>query len=230
MVDPSGLEPIPWYQQFNLWHKLKAGDWCGSENGNVYDPNSFNRASIYNTVNKRSGEYKNIHYRQKYYSWAENRYKSKGHEVKWFSAANKVVKHLQTALLAGGAINAVNSQYGSNDRIDKFIKAGNKVILDDVIGRISDLEKSKTILKGNAARAWDAQTLSNEQAIMQPLYDTMLTEGDVNILNNNVKLNYGDNWDSKWDVTNPSHRWTLGMRAMGYKDAKPEDMPKPEKK
>ena len=83
------------------------------------------------------------------------------------------------------------------------------------------------MLKGAEARNWDAQTLSNEQNAIQSLYSSMLNSNDINILNNNVELNYGDNWDSNWSVSNQSHRWALGMRVMGYKNAKPEDMPKP---
>ena len=49
----------------------------------------------------------------------------------------------------------------------------------------------------------------------------------INILNNNVELNYGNNWDSSWSVSNQRHRWALGMRVMGYEGTKPEDMPKP---
>ena len=62
---------------------------------------------------------------------------------------------------------------------------------------------------------------------IQPLYGSMLTSDDINILNNNVELNYGNNWDSSWSVSNQRHRWALGMRVMGYEGTKPEDMPKP---
>ena len=132
----------------------------------------------------------------------------------------------QVLLLGGIGRVITGGSYGTNDRINSFIKAGNKVILDDVMGRIADLA-SGGIVTGAEAKAWDAQTLSNEQNAIQPLYGSMLTSDDINILNNNVELNYGNNWDSSWSVSNQRHRWALGMRVMGYEGTKPEDMPKP---
>ena len=134
---------------------------------------------------------------------------------------------VEDALDYGGIGRVITGgSYGTNDRINSFIKAGNKVILDDVMGRIADLA-SGGIVTGAEAKAWDAQTLSNEQNAIQPLYGSMLTSDDINILNNNVELNYGNNWDSSWSVSNQRHRWALGMRVMGYEGTKPEDMPKP---
>ncbi|WP_353089058.1 hypothetical protein [Flavobacterium sp.] len=78
------------------------------------------------------------------------------------------------------------------------------------------------VLKGADAKKWDAQTLSNEQNVIQPLYNN-LSKDDLKILNDNIKLTYGDDWSGS--VENQSDRWVFGMKQMGYKDVKPWDMP-----
>ena len=157
-IDPDGRTEYPSYAAYkkalgnkalsrqDMW---KQGHWLYSDR--MYHPNSwsgavtrrsstFNKAAALNTANVRSGDYTNLGQRKAYYGWAEEFYQDNGYGVKWFTAAKNVVGSLEDALDYGGIGRVITGgSYGTNDRINSFIKAGNKVILDDVMGRIADL-------------------------------------------------------------------------------------------
>lgn len=77
------------------------------------------------------------------------------------------------------------------------------------------------------ARAWDAQTLSDEQNLIQPYYEA-LSQESRDMLTANLKFKYGDQWSG--DLMNPNDRWQFGMRLMGYEDARGDCMPEPTNK
>ena len=219
-IDLEGLEYVPYdiamkrlaqgktiIQKPSEWSPLKLG--------------SFNSAAEFNTRKGNTQFYTNLQEREDYYEWVDTKTKGRGDEVKWAGAAEDAVDFLQYGLW--GLAEGVGM---SNENIRNFIIQGNKVILDDVMPTINKLFEGK-VLKGADAKKWDAQTLSNEQNVIQPLYNN-LSEDDLKILNDNIKLTYGDDWSGS--VENQSDRWVFGMKQMGYKDVKPWDMPIPTNK
>jgi RHS repeat-associated protein len=195
-------------------HYISGGTYASGTLGTV-----FSRAAALNTASLASSEYTNLEERQAYYKWANNFFSGKGFEVKWMKAAESTVGTLSLALLPPA------SWFGySNDEINTFIRDGNKLILDDMIPKVNELVtiySKKGALKGDNALKWDAQALSEEQNLIQSLYDQLSTES-VKILQKKLENFYGfeDN------VLDASDRWRFGMKQMGY-DVTPDMMPEP---
>ena len=98
----------------------------------------------------------------------------------------------------------------SNTEIRKFVKDGNKLILNHIWSSLQDLYNGP-VLKGQAAANWDGQNLVNEQHLIQAEYDK-LSPASVKILNSNLS------WFTsfKGSVMNLNHRWMYGVSSMGY--------------
>lgn len=166
----------------------------------------FRKAANLNTTNLRSADYTTLPERQAYYKWANEHFTKKGFEVKWMGAAEKTVATLGLAMSPGASL------FGfSNKEINKFISDGNKLILDDMISRVKELNEMKTPLKGDDALKWDAQTLSDEQDLIQDLYCNLSSES-VKKLQSNLETMEG----FEGDVLSAADRWVYGMKQMGY--------------
>jgi len=210
-IDLEGLEYVPYGIAIKRLAEgktiiQKASEWSPLISG------SFNSAAEFNTRKGNTQFYTNLQEREDYYEWVDTKTKARGDEVKWAGAAEKAVDFLQWGLW--GVAETVG---WANENIRSFINQGNKVILDDVMPTINKLFEGK-VLKGAEAKKWDAQTLSNEQNAIQPLYDN-LSKGDLKILNKNIKITY-DTFEGS--VENAADRWRFGMLEMGYKA---EDIP-----
>src|SRR5690606_26732046 len=241
LIDPDGRREFPSYAVYkremganalsrnDMW---KQGHWLTDDRGRTVSSRGmthttsnspvFEKAALYNTLRNNSGDYTSLAQRKSYYDWADKYSSSKGNEVKWMGAASKTVSSLGKALGGFSAFLNIFSNYGSNKEIRNFIEAGNKAILDDMMPRVKEMLQGTT-LTGNQAMQWDAQTLSDEQNLIQPFYESLSSES-VEVLNNNLKTVYGDSW--KGDLLNPNDRWEFGMRLMGY-DVKGSQMPEP---
>lgn len=159
-----------------------------------------------------SDQFSNLPERRAFYKETHQYFASKGYEVKWMNVAEQTVELLEISLGAGAEILNIFSDYGSNKEIRLFVKEGNKAILDDVICKIKNLEELG-VLKGEDAKRWDAQTLSDEQELIQPYYES-LTKKSLSMLQNNIKLKYKEKW--KGELINSADRWRFGMLLMGY--------------
>lgn len=231
-IDRDGGREFPSYQAYqdyarkngleimsadNMW---KQGHWLYNDVRFDGEKMVFNTqyglAALRNTFQNRSDEYVNPWDRALYYSWADQTLRAKGHEVKWPGAAYGTVQLLRglldpTAVLIGW----------SNPEIQKFVHVGNEMILRDMMPRIESLLLMKEPLTGNDALKWDAQALSNEQNLVQPLWNKLSAES-VAILQSN--LEFFDNFEG--DITNVADRWAYGMKKMGY-NVDPSMMPAP---
>ena len=186
----------------------------------------FRQAASVNTFHGRPGEYQTVPERQAYYGWADEFFTQSGYQVKWMNAAEKTVGNLNMAQGAFARLMGAISPIGSNAEINNFIETGNKAILDDMMPRVLGLAFEGP-LTGEQARAWDAQTLSDEQNLIQPFYEA-LSQESRDMLTSNLKFKYGDQWSG--DLMNPNDRWQFGMRLMGYEDARGDCMPEPTNK
>ncbi|MEK7256620.1 MAG: hypothetical protein AAB316_17835, partial [Bacteroidota bacterium] len=174
----------------------------------------YKKAAQVNIKNNASGEYGDLNERRELYDIADQFSKSKGSEVRWMNAAEKTVSTLNWALSPGAELIGK-----SNKEIGNFINNGNKAILDDMMPRINKLLSGSPI-KGDDAIKWDAQTLADEQNLIQPFYESLSNESR-NILQKNLESAY----DFKGDIMNANDRWELGMKMMGYKNATSDKMP-----
>jgi RHS repeat-associated protein len=119
----------------------------------------------------------------------------------------------------------------SNDELARFANTGNKAIFDDVFSKLGGLKLGGQLSPENAFK-WDAMTLSQEQNLIQPLYQN-LSLGSFSLLENNAKGNFWisplvnpNRFPRDRDLMNVNHRWEFGMKAMGY-DVSPNQMPDP---
>ncbi|MFK7984263.1 MAG: hypothetical protein AB8G86_30095 [Saprospiraceae bacterium] len=181
---------------------------------------AFEQAARFNTNNLAARQYVNLPQRQAYYKWANLYFIDHKYPVRWMEVADQTVGNLMLALPK------IISWLGySNPEIRRFILNGNKLILDDMLPRINDfmtnthLEKQ---LSKKEAFLWDAQTLADEQALIQPLYESLSKES-IEILENNLKTTYGVDID----LLNISERWAFGMHLMKYLGITPVMMPEP---
>lgn len=79
------------------------------------------------------------------------------------------------------------------------------------------------VLTGEDAYNWDAQTLADEQNLIQPYYERLSPES-IQKLQKNMERYYGSQWSG--DILNPEDRWRFGMKLMGY-DVSEKEMPVP---
>jgi RHS repeat-associated protein len=237
LLDPDGKKEWPSYEaykaalgkdalpQSQMWTE---GDWLRSERGGeVYSyqgmtyvtprHENFNKACAINTARLASDQYETLAEREAYYHWANEFFSEKGYEVKWMGAAAATVNTLGSALIPLASIMGA-----SNPEINEFIKAGNKAILDDMIPKINSLV-GKGVLTGEDAYNWDAQTLADEQNLIQPYYERLSPES-IQKLQKNMERYYGSQWSG--DILNPEDRWRFGMKLMGY-DVSEKEMPVP---
>jgi RHS repeat-associated protein len=232
-IDPNGARSFPSYYAYkryatannltvlseaDIW---KQGHWMNSDVqyklldfGKPTFNDRYKNAARVNINNNASGEYRDLNERRELYDVSDQFSKGKGSEVRWMNAAEKTVSTLNWALSPGAEWLGK-----SNGEIRNFINAGNKAILDDMMPRINSLLSGSPI-KGNDAVRWDAQTLADEQNLIQPFYESLSQEGR-GILQKNLENAYG----FKGDIMNSGDRWSLGMQMMGYENATSDKMP-----
>ena len=89
-------------------------------------------------------------------------------------------------------------------------------------------------LKGQAAQAWDAITLAQEQSLVQPLYNS-LSASTLKLISDcaqeSIRCWGGGVWFGvsplRGDIRQVNQRWSFGMKEnMGY-DVTPATMPAP---
>lgn len=181
---------------------------------------AFEQAAYFNTKEIAPQQYANLAQRQAYYRWANQYFERHKYRIKWMKAADKTI-----GTLAFGLPKLVSWLGYSNAEIRAFILKGNKLILDDMLPRINDLMSNTSLekqLTAEEALQWDAQTLADEQALIQPLYK-VLSKESIRILENNLSTTYG----VKINMLSIPERWTFGMHLMGYNGITPDRMPVP---
>jgi hypothetical protein len=139
---------------------LGPGDWLVYDR--VNNTQRWQDACLHNLQTNNARQYTQPHERRDFYLWFYNHVSAMGHEVRWPIAAYVV---------AGGA---AKLSYGSpfGNALQIAVRQGNQVIFDDVLPKLRDLAAGP-VLTGAEAQSWDAQTLSDEQALVQAMYGQM---------------------------------------------------------
>lgn len=183
-------------------------------------PTDFEQAAYFNTKHLAPQKYTSLSQRQAYYRWSNRYFISHPYRVKWMDAADQTVGNLILTLPK-----AVSWLGYSNAEIRTFVIKGNKLILDDMLPKISDLLDYTNLehqLTKKEAFFWDAQALADEQALIQPLYKA-LSEESLLILTQNLNAAYG----VEINLLDVGERWAFGMHLMGYLGITPAMMPEP---
>ncbi len=221
--------------------KLKPSEWY-EVNGYI-DGVSFASAAIHNLLNTNSGAYKTISERTEFYEWYQQAIDAKGFQVKWAGAATKVAVGI--GMLAGylpkssmnfsSLMKALN--YTSDDAI-KFANEGNEAIFNDALPKLKALYLGP-VLTGDKARAFDAKMLSEEQNLVQPLYEKQ-SSANIGLVSAGAKqlLFLASTFAPlpafpvNGSMLDAKQRWSYGMTNMGYTKSQsaPSAMPAPDPK
>ena len=156
-VDLDGLAEV------GIFDDKGAGDWDVLDR--TFSTSTWDSANNYNLQNLASGEYTTLQQRQDFYSWVDGDLQAKGHDVKWPKLAVEAVK---------AADYLENVSYGarfSGEGLRSFIYSANEMIFEDVFPKLNKLSSGPS-LRGAEARSWDLRALSEEQNLVQPLYDS----------------------------------------------------------
>ena len=127
-------------------------------------------ACLYNLENGNSAVYVRIEQRRDFYRWFYNYHAERGWETRWALAAS---------IVANGAHQVAYPPMESwaetlgpmSDELQAFMRLGNQVIFDNVFPKLMELHSCGP-LKGWKALEWDMQVLSEEQQLIQPLYES----------------------------------------------------------
>jgi hypothetical protein len=132
--------------------------------------------------------------------------------------------------------------HASSDALQAMMRTGNQVLFDDVLPKLRHLAQLPSPLTGQAAIDWDAQTLAEEQNLIEPLYreadrteiwdleditgsDALdffpfnlfisfgaLLTGSKNVTSRSDWNRAGTLPDVEGDVENVADRWNYGMK------------------
>ena len=188
---------------------LGPGDW--REKDREANNDTWKKANAHNLQQPNGHEqYQTITERTAFYQWFHQVIQEKGHEVKWVGSASIVSEQM------AGLDGILAKMFVSQEIID-FGNAGNKAIFDDVFPHLRALYNRDQPLKGDAAKAWDQETLRREQFdVIEPLY-AQQSEETLDTLQSMAEGEgfYGfgtaPELKMKGDVRNPQDRYDHGM-------------------
>ena len=243
MIDPMGdkeYESKKAYKEEtgNRWSKRGQGDWLSSDRKNNTD--TWKNANTFNLQQEEGyEEYSNIEQRAAFYEWFQGASDAKGNEIRWAGAAADVAFAINE--LANPNVGGVNStwladQMGySSEEARSFANTGNRMIFEDVFPKLRTLYNGP-VVKGQYAFNWDAMALSQEQNLIQPLYQNTSAFGLISA--SSKQLLVGSSILAKMkgigiapfpkdgNLMDVKQRWAYGMKGMGY-SIKSSQMPFP---
>ncbi len=251
-ADPTGLlefESYRAYKKYAKEHDLEVlkkgqigsqGHWLASDRTGNTDV--WAAANQYNLGQEKGYEqYTNIEQRAAFYGWFQSATDAKGFETRWAGAASDVayaINELANPSVAGINATGVADALGySSPEARSFANTGNRMIFEDVFPKLQALYKGAP-LTGDAAKAWDAMALSQEQNLIQPLYEKTSAFGLLSA--SSKQLLAGSSMLAKMkdigiapfpkngNLNNVGERWQYGMGGMGY-NVIPSQMPNPGK-
>lgn len=171
-VDPKGLEGEKEYPNKAAYLAENPNGKLDGSDGHWLTSDRENNTSVWNSANaynlqqpEGNKEYTLIVQRADFYNWFQSATDKKGFELKWPGAAGEVAH----------AVNLLTNYWVrfsgfSNESAVNFANAGNKIIFNDVFSKLREAYNGAP-LKGKEAYNWDANALSQEQNLIQPLYD-----------------------------------------------------------
>ena len=131
---------------------------------------TFQTANLHNLPRNAVREYTLIEQRRDFYTWFYNYTAARGYQTRWALAASLVANGAHQVAHMDGAAGAASQMLGVvNDELQGMMRIGNQVIFDNVFPKLNQLLLGGP-LTGAAAMQWDMQVLSEEQTLIQPLY------------------------------------------------------------
>ena len=152
----------------------ETGDWTTADREGK--TTRWKNACYHNLMAGNSSHYVQIEERRDFYTWFYEHTVAEGYTTRWALAASVVAAGAHHIAHPGVTTEAAGQATGMmrND-LQGFIRMGNQVIFDDVFPKLRALLQGGP-LTGDAAMQWDMQILSEEQAMMDTLYEQMTPE------------------------------------------------------
>lgn len=149
---------------------LGPGDWLASDRED--NTVRWRTANLHNLKAADSSQYRQIVERRDFYRWFYEYTASVGFATRWALAAY-IVANGAYELSTMPQLEWLATQAGAvNNELQGIMREGNQVIFDDVLPKLRMLVQGG-LLTGQAALQWDMNVLSEEQALIQPLYQRM---------------------------------------------------------
>jgi hypothetical protein len=188
---------------------LGAGDWTEADRKNKTD--RWKKACEHNLLRGAYWEYTQVAQRRDFYAWIYEAIVAKGGETRWPLAATIVAAGANEVTTLGSTSEGVLGK--ATNEVQGMMREGNQVIFDNVFPKLKGIYV--TPLKGKAAIDWDAQTLAEEQNLVQPLYGSASKEA-IDVLTGIAK---GDT------LTKMGAAFSDAAKVKGGAGIKPGDVP-----
>ena len=146
----------------------------------------FGAANEANLLAGRSSEYTSPAERSAFYRWfyiatTTNPDPARRSECRWPLAASVVAAGVWGMVDMPNSEGLAKTAGVTTEEVQTILRRGNQVIMDDVFPKLRDLWLNPR--RGQAALDWDAETLAEEQNLVQPLYDGASTEANTILQN-----------------------------------------------
>lgn len=154
-------------------------DWTTADReGNTAAWQSANEANL---LAGRSSEYTTPAERSAFYRWfyiatTTHPDPARRSECRWPLAASVVAAGVWGMVDMPSAEGLAKTAGVTSEEVQTILRRGNQVIMDDVFPKLRDLWLNPR--RGQAALDWDAETLAEEQNLVQPLYDGASAEAN----------------------------------------------------
>ena len=232
MIDPLGDKEYESKKAYrketgNKWKDRGQGDWLTSDRTDNTD--AWKGANEFNLQQENGfNEYTSISQRADFYGWFQSHTDSKGFDTKWAGAASEVANGIDMLTWEVGGLTDFLGY--SSEEARSFANTGNEMIFNDAFPKLRNLVAGE-VKVGQAAFQWDALMLSQEQNLIQPLYENTSSFG---LLSGAAKQRLAfSSWlapvkpfPRNGNLMNVGQRWSYGMGNMGY-GVKPANMPNP---
>jgi hypothetical protein len=157
----------------------RTADW--SEDDRTGGTTRWQSANLANLLAGDSSQYVTPAQRSSFYRWFyifTTTHPDPAHrsECRWPLAASVVAAGVWDMVNLPNSEGLAKTAGVSSEEVQTILRRGNQIIMDDVFAKLRDLYLNPRV--GQAALDWDAQTLSEEQNLMQPLYDGASTEAN----------------------------------------------------
>ena len=162
----------------------QAQDWTTADReGNTSRWASANEANL---LAGRSSEYTTPAERSAFYRWfyiatTTHPDPARRSECRWPLAASVVAAGVWGMVDMPNSEGLAKTAGVTTEEVQTILRRGNQVIMDDVFPKLRDLWLNPR--RGQAALDWDAETLAEEQNLVQPLYDGASTEANTILQN-----------------------------------------------
>ena len=159
-------------------------DWSTADREN--NTARWQSANEANLLAGRSSEYTTPAERSAFYRWfyiatTNHPDPARRSECRWPLAASVVAAGVWGMVDMPNSEGVAKLAGVTTEEVQTILRRGNQVIMDDVFPKLRDLWLNPR--RGQAALDWDAETLAEEQNLVQPLYDGASAEANTILQN-----------------------------------------------